>query len=295
MNWRLTFLGSALLVVLACATVVHAADPTKRVLILVGPSKHPPGTHEVLAGAKLVKHCLENAENVRGITAEVVTTWPADSTQLAQVASVVFTGDRFPPEEMPDRARIMADLTTMMDRGCGIVCIHYATGLTVKHVPADGDHPLLRWMGGYFATGGTTHHKSIAKVFNATIEPGAGDHPVLHGWKAFSLRDEPYVNNYFGPDGPTKNVTALASTMYPPEAPKRETVAWAVSRADGGCGMGVVMPHFYRNWQNDDLRTLILNGIVWSTHTDVPSEGMKVPKLDLASFGPAAIEQEVKK
>lgn len=48
--------------------------------------------------------------------------------------------------------------------------------------------------------------------------------PVLRGWRAFRFDDEPYWNNYFGKDGPAKNVTPLVSTMLPPGAPKKETV-----------------------------------------------------------------------
>lgn len=281
----------ALFVVAAWILVTNsfAAEPT-RVLFLVGPSSHPPGSHEVAAGARLLAYCLEYAENVKGFRTEIVTKWP-DASTLDDVATVVFSGDRFPPAEMPDGPKIMADLTMMMDRGCGLVCFHYATGLNVDKLPEDRDHPLLHWMGGYFATGKSTN-RSIAKIFDATIEPGTGDHPVLRGWKGFSLRDEPYVKNYFGPNGMEKNVTSLATTMYPPEAPQKETVAWAVSRADGGRGVGVVMPHFYKNWQNDDLRTMIVNAVVWTAKREVPAEGVKTTLPALLKFEPASIEPQ---
>jgi type 1 glutamine amidotransferase len=191
---------------------------------------------------------------------------------------------------MPDRERIMADLKTMMDNGCGLVCVHYATGLAARHVTPEGDHELLRWMGGYFATN-CPHHQSIAKIYPAaTIEPTKAEHPVLRGWKPFTVHDEPYINNYFGKDGPAKNVTPLATSMLPPDSPKPEIVAWAVSRDDGGRGIGVVMPHFYRNWQVADLRKLILNGIVWSARLEVPAVGVETQTPDLAQFEPAAIE-----
>jgi type 1 glutamine amidotransferase len=285
---------SVALALLGGVTPAQEAPPTK-ILILVGPSNHPPGTHEVAAGARLVKHCLERAENVRGLAVEIVTAWPTDRQSLQKVAAILFTGDRFPPAEMPDRERIMADLATMMDHGCGLVCIHYATGLNATQVAADGDHPLLRWMGGYFATR-CLHHQSIARVFaEATIEPNrsepaAKDHAVLRGWKTFTVHDEPYIKNYFGTNGLEKNVTALATSQLPPEAPQRETVAWAVSRADGGRGVGIVMPHFYKNWQVDDLRMLIMNAIVWSARREVPADGVKTNSPDLAAFEPAAIE-----
>src|SRR5262249_42639656 len=89
------WLGAAGLLPLA-ARAQESNAPTTKVLILVGPSTHPPGTHEVAAGARLMKHCLEHAENVRGIQAEVITTWPTDRQALQRVAAVVFSGDRFP-------------------------------------------------------------------------------------------------------------------------------------------------------------------------------------------------------
>jgi hypothetical protein len=80
--------------------------------------------------------------------------------------------------------------------------------------------------------------------------------------------------------------------MLPPESPKREVVAWAVSREDGGRGVGVVMPHFYRNWKIDELRTLILNSIVWAAKREVPADGVKVALPDLAQFEPAAVDPQ---
>ena len=290
---------SALLPILVIASValftVHGraegeGPAPKQILILVGPSNHPPGTHEVAAGARLMKHCLEHAENVKGLQAEVITTWPTDRERLQKVAAVVFSGDRFPAAEMPAGERIMGDLKTMMEHGCGLVCVHYATGLAANHVEPDGAHPLLGWMGGYFATR-CPHHQSIARVYQAaTIEPSPAEHPVLRGWLPFTVHDEPYINNYFGKDGPAKNVTPLATSLLPPEAPKREIVAWAVSREDGGRGVGIVMPHFYKNWRVSDLRMLIMNAIVWSAQVAVPAEGVKTPVPDLARFAPDAVE-----
>ena len=67
----------------------------------------------------------------------------------------------FPPMRFPDSQQSLTDLGEMMARGCGIVCVHYATGLRAEDVAEDGEHPLLHWMGGYFATA-CKHHRSIA-------------------------------------------------------------------------------------------------------------------------------------
>jgi type 1 glutamine amidotransferase len=271
------------------AVLVHAADP--RVLIVVGPSNHPPGSHEVAAGGRLLKYCLENPENYRGIQADLVQSWP-DRSLRDSAETVVFIGDTFPANRFPDASRNLSDLEEMMKRGCGIVCVHYATGLLGQDVRQDGDHPLLRWLGGYFANRSCPHHESFARIFpESTIVPATSEHPITRGWKPFTLHDEPYYNNYFGPENKmAPNVIPLASSMLPPDKPKKETVAWCVERKDGGRGFGIVMPHFYKNWSVDDLRCFILNGIVWTAKQEVPQEGIRTKLPDLSNFQPASVD-----
>lgn len=282
-----------LLLLAAFVTTMAAwAEPKARVVIVVGPSTHPPGTHEVGAGGRLMKYCLENMANVPGVEAQVFTGWPQDRAVLDAASTIVFTGDTFPPQRLPETASILEQLGEQMKRGCGLVCVHYATGLRVQDVEEDGEHPLLHWMGGYFATG-CKHHRSVAKIYPAaTITPAAPQHPISRGWKEFTLNDEPYIQNYFGKDHnqPAPNVTIIATSQLPPEAPQKEAVAWAVQRDDRGRGFGIVMPHFYRNWQDGDLRRCILNGIVWSARLEVPAEGVKTTLPDLATFEPGAVE-----
>ncbi len=267
-------------------------DESPLVLIVIGPSNHPPGSHEVTAGGRLIKHCIEQMENVPGVKARVVEGWP-ELSLLNSAKTIVFIGDTFPPNRLPTPDRNLSELDAMMKRGAGIVCIHYATGLLGEDVTHDGEHPLLHWMGGYFANRSCPHHESIAKIFPAaTITPAAPNNPVSRGWKEFTLHDEPYINNYFGTEGNrlAPNVTALATAMLPPESPKRETVAWCIERSDGGRGFGIVMPHFYKNWRDEDLRRFILNGIVWTAKIDVPVDGVQTKVPDLRAFEPVAVE-----
>ena len=268
----------------------RAAEP--RVLVVVGPTNHKPGSHEVAAGGRLVAHALEHMRNTPAMPADVVYEWPGKELR-DRASTVVFIGDTFPANRLPNPERNLADLSEMMGRGCGIACLHYATGLLGEDVTEEGDHPLLRWLGGYFANRSCPHHESIAKIYEqATIEPAAPRHPVSRGWKPFTLHDEPYINNYFGPNGnrPAANVTPLAVSMLPPDQPKRETVAWGVERPDGGRGFGIVMPHFYKNWGNDDLRRFILNGIVWTARVEAPAAGVETDPPDLSLFEPEALE-----
>lgn len=277
---------------LSQAALAFAAPAPRRILIVAGPSSHPPGTHEVSAGARLLKHCVEHMTNVPGVQADLFYDWPTDAALLAAVRSVVFIGDIFPPMRLPDPPRILQSLGAMMARGCGITCLHYATGLRADDVAPDGEHPLLHWTGGYFATA-NRHHQSVAKVFPAcTITPAALKHPIARGWKEFTVPEEPYYKNYFGPDGNkmAASVTALATSMLPPDAPRRETVAWCTERKDGGRGVSIVMPHFYRNWKSEDMRRFILNGVVWSAKLPVPRGGVQTASPDLEAFTPDSVD-----
>jgi type 1 glutamine amidotransferase len=271
-------------------TSAFAADPA-RVLIIVGPSKHPPGSHEVAAGGRVMLHCINNMTNVPGVKADVAYEWPGKSLRDA-ASTVVFIGDTFPANRLPNPQQNLADLEAMMKRGCGIVCVHYATGLLGEDVTPEGDHPLLRWMCGYFANRSCKHHESFAKIFPAaTITPAAPEHPVSRGWNEFTLHDEPYTNNYFGRGNlMAANVTVLATSMLPPDHPKRETVAWCIERDDSGRGFGIVMPHFYKNWRDEDLRRFILNAIVWTAKLDVPIDGVKSTLPDLKEFKPVSVD-----
>jgi type 1 glutamine amidotransferase len=272
--------------------VVQAAE-REGIVILVGPSEHPPGTHEVAAGGRVMEYALEHAGNVLGLPAEVLSAWPDDTRILQRAAAVVFIGDIFPPQRLPETARILEQLDAQAKDGLGIACVHYAVGLKGPDVAPDGDHPLLRWIGGYFANRTCPHHESFARVFErATIEPSATVHPIQRGWQPFVIHDEPYYNNYFGTEGnrPAENVTVVATSMLPPEAPRPEAVAWCVERPGGGRGFAVVMPHFYRNWKQDDLRRLILNGIVWTSGREVPEEGVRSELPDLRQFLPASAD-----
>lgn len=263
-----------------------AAAETKHVLIVVGPSTHPPGTHEVAAGARLIQGMLSSVESLPELEINIVEGWPSDQALLLTADTIVFTGDTFPPARLPEKQAILSQLEQLMNNGCGMVCIHYATGLWGQDVPADGDHPMLRWLGGYFANKTCPHHQGIARVYQAATVTPSAEHPLCRGWQAFTLHDEPYINNYFGKNNnqPADNVTILATSMLPPEAPKAEPVAWCVQRDDSGRGFSIVMPHFYKNWEDDDLRCFILNGIVWSAGIEVPEQGIQTKKPELSRY-----------
>ena len=71
------------------------SDELTRVLIVVGPTNHAPGTHEVAAGGRLIEYCLENMENISGFEADVIYEWdnfphPLDSYSTMVLSVMIF-------------------------------------------------------------------------------------------------------------------------------------------------------------------------------------------------------------
>src|SRR5687767_15907776 len=112
MNLRRSRFAFSFVLAIALAEVAPAA-PAGRVLIIVGPSTHPPGTHEVAASGRLLKHCVEHMPNVPGVQAEMVYGWPADQTQRDTASTVILLGDTFPAMRLPDSKRNLAQLAEM--------------------------------------------------------------------------------------------------------------------------------------------------------------------------------------
>jgi type 1 glutamine amidotransferase len=261
-----------------------------QIVIVAGPGAHAPGAHEEAAGARVMEYCLEHAANLKDVKAQAfIRQWPKDEALLDSASSVVFIGDTFPPLRLPGSAAIMAKLAQMMNRGCGLVCVHYATGLTGADLGPKDDPPLLHWLGGYFATA-IARHRSIARIMPVTVTPTDSASPILRGWRAFHFgEEEPYYNLVFLPPGRGPSVVPIATALIPPEVPRSETLAWTLERSGGGLSFGVVLPHFFRDWESEDLRRLILNGIVWSAKLDVPAGGVRTTLPDLSVFQPVSV------
>jgi len=257
-----------------------------KVVFVSGPCEHSPGSHEADAAARLLKYCLAHAPVTAQIESTIVYGWPEDPRTLDGAATLVFTGDGFPPARARSPDTAMAKVREMMARGCGIVCIHYALGLKGDAIPEDSDRLLLDALGGFFASG-----KSKGGFYEQVrYTPTNRQHPILRGWQAFSFQGESYWNINFGDTNRRDRLIPIAVTMLPPEDPKRQIVVWAFERKDGGRGVGIAPPHYFREWRIDDLRTTVLNSILWSAKLEVPAQGVRCRLPELTEFTPKSVE-----
>ena len=84
-----------------------------------------------------------------------------------------------------------------MDKGVGLVCLHYAVEVP-KGEPGD---KFLDWLGGYYETGYSTNPHWTAEIKSLP------EHPITRGVKPFAISDEWYFNIRFRPE--MKGVTPI--------------------------------------------------------------------------------------
>ena len=282
-----TLLAIMFVVVWPSETVAAEQAQARKIVFLAGtvhqgPGGHPPGTHEYELSARLLKHCLETAPNVSGVKAEVhVGGWPRDPKTLDDADTIVVLSDGADRDEQ-DHPLLVGDrlqtLKKQMDRGCGLVAIHWTVFVPKKH----GGEEFLEWIGGYFDfESGNTPNKWHSKIQTAAASPRPATpaHPICRGLSAFPLREEYYYNIRFRPSDP--RLVPILATRIPGET-SEQVVAWAVERAGGGRGFGFTGGHFFENWGVEEFRRMALNAILWTAHVEVPERGVKSP-----SPGPA--------
>ena len=268
--------------------VSRAAD--KRIVMIAGKTSHGSGEHEARAGCLLFQKCLAGFP---GVAVEVYSNgWPENPGVLNGAAAVVIYSDggAAHPALVDDHLKI---LDALMQRGTGLVLIHYAVEPTMER----GQPEFLDWIGGAFEI-----NRSVNPVWSADFK-SLPEHPITRGVKPFALKDEWYFNMRFRDD--MKGVQSILAAVPPTDTMERadgphegnpgvraavargdaQTVAWAGERADGGRGFGFTGGHYHRNWGDDNFRKVMLNGILWTAKVEVPPTGVEssVTAADLAA------------
>lgn len=269
-----------LLSLFALSLATQAADK-KTIVMIAGKPSHGPGQHEHNAGVQLLAKSLMQKEGDKvDLKIHLNAEWPSPD-EFAKADSIVMYADGGGGHPAI-QGEHLKDLAKAMDRGCGMVCIHYAT-----EFPADKGGPeFLKWIGGYFEANWSVNPHWTADF---TELP---KHPISNGVRPFSTNDEWYFHMRFpeGMKGTTPILTALPpeSTMSRKDGPhegnptvraevaakKPQHVAWACERPDGGRGFGFTGGHFHKGWGNNDQRKLVLNAILWTAKGEVPAGGV---------------------
>jgi type 1 glutamine amidotransferase len=265
-SWQ-TFACLVLLSFALCAATIRAAEPActaadgqrdgrVKVLLIGHQPDHPAGTHLYLEECELLAKCLRQSPNVDAIVSDG---WPKDASQMQGLNAIVLYSS--PGADLLLKGEHAEAVQKMLKEGVGLVALHWATGVQGQTESELGER-YLRELGGLFCFAFSGLDTSESKV--EQLQP---DHPVCRGWKDFVLTDEFYLDIRILPEAKRLLKVSVKG--------KDHTVGWAYERPDshGGRSYGNALGHFHELFQQEAFRRMVVNGILWAAHCDVPEQG----------------------
>ena len=263
--------------------LVHANDVTK-IVFVAGNRSHGWGAHEFNAGCMLMESHLKEALGEKVETVVYKNGWPKNQDPFVDADAIVLFMDGGGGHPIN---RNLEQVKKEIDRGCGLMCMHYAVEVPV----GNSGKALQNWIGGYYETGWSINPHWIAESkLNRK-------HPITFGVQDFKVKDEWYFNMRFrqGKEGVTSVLDAVpddnarSGRSSWPRGPKKhiveasgraETLCWSVERNDGGRGVGFTGAHFHYNFGNDGFRKLVLNAVAWTAGLEIPKNGLVTHRPD---------------
>ena len=254
--------GSVLVLSLLCVLpgTSRAENPPKKVLLIGQQRDHPPGAHQYMAGLRVLAKGLERCPDLEVSIMQADEPWPEGPRALGNVDCLVLSlgqGGRWIQNDPPRLAAIQQ----LADNDTGIVAIHWAIGAQ------DGKYitPYREMIGGVH---GGEDRKYI--FTESDLVPLAPRHPVMTGVPGLKIKDEWYYQLKMSPQG---QVVPLLAALIDDQ---RETVAWAYTRPNGGRSFGFSGMHYHENWQNESLRRMIVQAVLWTLKLPIPEQGIPV-------------------
>lgn len=246
----------------------------RKIVLIAGPKDehHGPGTHDYEETVKTIAEALKASNVADKVVVEVVLNgWPQDSKILddADTIFLVSAGADRNESEHPflaeDRMKVLAK---QMDRGCGLMMLHWSVFVPIKY-----EEQFTDWLGGFFdyQRGEDPRGWYSAITFaKPKILPNA-KHEIGKGVPPFELRDEYYYRIRFAKND--KRITPIV-TVELPEVEEPQVVAWAVNRKNGGRSFAFTGGHFQKSWDDDAYRMLLLNALCWTAKVPLPAGGV---------------------
>ncbi|MFT5094427.1 MAG: type 1 glutamine amidotransferase [Porticoccaceae bacterium] len=251
--WIVVLLG-----LLWCGDGVSAArgDDAVKVLFIGKKLDHPFATHMYLHTGEMLAECLKLSGNIKTVVSDG---WPEDAGDLEGVRTIVLY--MTPAADFLLDGPHRAEFEAMMKRGVGLVTLHWASSVQQKNLERIGE----TWMG---YLGGTWVSNVGLHTGKSPLRQLAPEHPISRGWEEYEIHDEYYLNPTIG-EGATPILQVMALD-------KPVVVGWAFERPGGGRSFGTTLGHYYRNFQREPFRRMVVNSILWTAKVDVPELGARV-------------------
>jgi len=249
-------LGLSVVAMIFSAAASGRADEQVKVLFIGKQPDHPFATHMYLHTGEMLGRCLKLSGSIETVVSDG---WPKDATTLNDVDTIVLY--MTPAAEFLLDGPHRAEFEAMMKRGVGLVTLHWASSVHQKNFDRLGS----TWMG---FLGGTWVSNVGLHTGKSPLRQLAPEHPICRGWEEYELHDEYYLNPTI-----SEKATPIVQVMA---ADKPVVVGWAFERPDGGRAFGTTLGHYYRNFQREPFRRMIVNAILWTAKFDVSAEGARV-------------------
>lgn len=227
-----------------------------KVLFIGKKPDHPFATHMYLHTGGMLADCLKLSGNIETVVSDG---WPERAGDLEGVRTIVLY--MTPAAEFLLDGPHRAEFEALMKRGVGLVTLHWASSVQQANYQRLGE----TWTG---YLGGTWVSNVGLHTGDSPLRQLAPRHPISRGWEEYEIHDEYYLNPTIG-DGATPILQVMAQD-------KPVVVGWAFERRDGGRSFGTTLGHYYRNFQREPFRRMIVNSILWSAKVDVPEQGARV-------------------
>ncbi len=256
---QLVWLTASLLVLAigpAAAQDKPAGNKAAKILFIGKQPDHPYGSHMYLHTSGVLAKCVALTPGIESIVSDG---WPQDAKQLEGVkAIVIYTS---PAAEILLDGGHRDDVDRVLKSGVGLVTIHWASTVKKENVERLGP-AWLSYLGGTWVSNvGLSFGKSPLKQLDS-------EHPICRGWREYEIEDEFYLNPTIEKARPLLQVREKGG--------KDVIVGWTYERGGGGRSFATTLGHPYKNFQDERFRRMIVNGILWAAHIDVPESGAPV-------------------
>ena len=263
-----------LFLIFISTTLVFAAP--KKVIFIAGEDSHGHGEHEFRAGC----HLLAKALNKSGLDIKALVVengWPKDESVLKDAAAIIiYSNGR---ELHPLRGHFKV-IDKLVENGTGIGFFHDSFNVDQE----EEVNYVTKWIGGYYEKGFSTNPTwELRGKLNKKLAVTKGVKPfkTFDEWH-FNIKFESQEKVDFALIGKPDEAARSGASSHPrgpmqhivDAGGKEEALLWVKEESGQGRGFGFSGGHYHEIWKNKNVRTLVLNTIVWSAGLSVPENGV---------------------
>jgi quercetin dioxygenase-like cupin family protein/type 1 glutamine amidotransferase len=282
--------GSIAIAVFAAALGIWSpANAAQPVIALIGgaSSGMVDGQHDYADGVLKLERLIKASPDFAKATTKVFPVgFPDDLGELDDASVIVFYFGSVRTESgsmNPAEAPAVRDaLGKLVANGTGIVAIHQS--FTVAQ--GSKDSPLQHWLGGVRIA--VTDYT----VETAPIALPNASHPIANGVGEFNYLDEFYPTIEVSESASITpilqgrvHIQAKRSGPVFEEPPTNRTVAWAYEQENGSRAFAYSGGHYLASFDQAQVRTILLNSILWAAHADVPEKGVSTSVPTITATG----------